>query len=569
VKGQPRDCDGCRERPVATKKHRFCFACEPGGPYVAPPCRRCGTTEDYYSAGLCSGCHQAAPQPARSCLDCFAWGVRRINGGLCKPCLGWRPNNPTTGTCVSCATVRHLNPEGACRLCWRHAVASKQPREPLELELRNRHGQQLFLANIGRVSMAPPVERVPRPPARARYARRFRQLSLFDPPANTWLHRHGYDEPPNLQLAGRLDRTCIDHARRHGWSKTTTDRTRLALRAVLGMTRHSDGPLAASAVIARLTGTGWPTRPVLTVLDDAGLLHDDRTPAIDTWFERQLHDLPATIAAELRVWFDVLRHGSTTPPRSAPRQPVTIRTRCYWALPTIRDWADSGVTSLREITRADVLAALAPTGNERATTAIALRSIFRTLKGRKLIFVNPATRLDAGAPATRQPMTLDVATLRTILDSDNPAQAVVGALIIFHGLSSADLCDLTLTNIRDGYLHLAHRTIPLAAPARTRLAAWLNYRNVRWPNTANAHLFINFRSATTLDPVGKRWLRLTLGLSVRAVREDRILNEAHATGGDVRRLIDLFGLSINAASRYTATVDHPDLGNTDQPRAMA
>jgi hypothetical protein len=49
------------------------------------------------------------------------------------------------------------------------------------------------------------------------------------------------------------------------------------------------------------------------------------------------------------------------------------------------------------------------------------------------------------------------------------------------------------------------------------------------------------------------------GLNARAIREDGILNEAHATGGDTRRLADLFGLSIQAGTRYTNTVDHPDL----------
>ena len=41
------------------------------------------------------------------------------------------------------------------------------------------------------------------------------------------------------------------------------------------------------------------------------------------------------------------------------------------------------------------------------------------------------------------------------------------------------------------------------------------------------------------------------------MREDRILDEAHATGGDVRRICDLFGITVGAAIRYTATVDPP------------
>jgi hypothetical protein len=40
--------------------------------------------------------------------------------------------------------------------------------------------------------------------------------------------------------------------------------------------------------------------------------------------------------------------------------------------------------------------------------------------------------------------------------------------------------------------------------------------------------------------------------------------QTHATGGDVRRLSGLFGLRIQATTRYTATLDHPDL-LADQP----
>jgi hypothetical protein len=437
-------------------------------------------------------------------------------------------------------------------------MASKAPREPLDLDHRNRHGQQLFIANIGRISMVPP--RYGKPVA-SRRSGRVRQLSVFDPPKQTWLFRHGFAEPPNAALARRLDALCVDHATRHGWSKTATKRTRLSVTALLGMLGHHDGPLAASTVIARLEGTGWPARAVLAVLEEADLVDDDRIPAIDTWFARQIDGIPPAIAEELGVWFGVMRNGSPTPPRSAPRHPTTIRTRCYWALPTIRAWADNGCQSLREISRADVLAALPASGNHRATTAVALRSIFKTLKARKVVFVNPATRLNAGALASRAPLPVNVDQLREILHSDNAARAALGALVIFHGLRRTELCSLHLTDMLDGRLTIDARTILVAPPVRERVAAWLDYRNARWPHTANPHLFINARSAPTIGPVGRRWLRLTLGLPVQALRDDRILNEAHATGGDVRRLVDLFGLGVRAAGRYTATVDHPDLMN--------
>jgi hypothetical protein len=145
----------------------------------------------------------------------------------------------------------------------------------------------------------------------------------------------------------------------------------------------------------------------------------------------------------------------------------------------------------------------------------------------------------------------------------------VVALIAFHGLRSGQLRRLRLTDLRDGRLHLDGRVIILAEPVRTRLAAWLDHRATRWPNTTNPHLFVHYRSATRAEPVGLRWVRLTIGagLTATAIREDRILNEAHASGGDARRLADLFGLSIQATTRYTSTVDHPELIELDRPQA--
>jgi len=67
------------------------------------------------------------------------------------------------------------------------------------------------------------------------------------------------------------------------------------------------------------------------------------------------------------------------------------------------------------------------------------------------------------------------------------------------------------------------------------------------------------RSALRATPVGVGWITNTLGMTTQAVREDRILNELHATGGDVRRICDLFGLSIAGAARYASVLNHPEL----------
>jgi site-specific recombinase XerD len=110
-------------------------------------------------------------------------------------------------------------------------------------------------------------------------------------------------------------------------------------------------------------------------------------------------------------------------------------------------------------------------------------------------------------------------------------------------------------------LHIDDRVIPLAEPVYKALAAWLDYRRNRWPRTNNAYLFVTTRTASSDGPASRRWIwdATGPGLSATSIRQDRILDEAQATKGDVRRLADLFGLSIAAGNRYAATVEHPDL----------
>jgi hypothetical protein len=119
------------------------------------------------------------------------------------------------------------------------------------------------------------------------------------------------------------------------------------------------------------------------------------------------------------------------------------------------------------------------------------------------------------------------------------------------------------TDIIDGRMLLDDRDIPLAAPVRSRLAAWLNYRSQTWPSIANPHLLINRRTAPRLVAVGRAFPWKHTAFRPQALREDRILHEIRATGGDVRRLCDLFGLSVEGTTRYLKTVEHPDLASHD------
>lgn len=167
------------------------------------------------------------------------------------------------------------------------------------------------------------------------------------------------------------------------------------------------------------------------MLSQAGFLDDDRVPAVVGWFERQISGLPEPMAAELRTWFEIMLNGSRTPPRRLLRSEITIRVQLGWALPVLRSWAADGRTSLREISRDDVRAALPRGGNPRATTGQGLRSIFRLLKARKVVFTDPTARVPTGFAAPAEPLPVDLDVLRDALNAADPARAALVALVAF------------------------------------------------------------------------------------------------------------------------------------------
>lgn len=562
-------CRGCGTARIAMRGVDCCFACWPGGPVTPPPCVRCGSIAEYFTGGRCAVCHpQGSPAPG-SCRDCHAWGASRKNGWLCAGCkqarTRWKP-----GPCPSCRRILPLGRFGCCRLCQRQASRMAGPYGQLDIIGANRHGQQLFLADtfqdnsaVGRTShrVDPPPPFVP--------AQVPGQLVLFRARHDLAAHgRPGLVERADPRAYAALAPYLDDLARTHGWSPRLIKDTDIGLRIILGIADDPYGPIHSTDV-SQLRGidlTEWSVRAVLAAADR---LIEDRVPALDNWYAQQTAGLPDKIRRELATWFDVMKNGATTPPRRRPRDPITITLHLRWALPTMRAWAVAGTTSLREVTPQQIADALPPSGNPRSTTSQGLRSIFRLLKQRKVVFTDPTRGIDPGAHQPRQPLPANLSLIRAALNSPDPATAAIVALFAFHGLRKGHVRGLQATDYRDGKLHVNGRTVPLAQPVKDRLSAYLTYRNTTWPATANPHLFLTSRSAPGTNQAGERWVKLKIGppLTATMIREDRILHETNATAGDVKAMNQLFGLSVNALSRYTATLDHPDLMQRPPTRA--
>jgi hypothetical protein len=559
----PRPCTRCGQRPVKSVQSAYCYPCQPSGPVTPPPCRKCGSITDYYTAGLCVRCHRFSPLTVDSCPDCHAWGTRRGNNWLCEGCRGWRRNHPHRAACESCVRTSHINNDGVCRLCRKQALwVSHRAADELVTHIQH-WGHQLYFADMFtglgvRAARAAAAERRRQqtpPHVAIRHPVRHQQLVAFTLTRDLRRgHTRGFLEPPQPQLAAYLDTCVAEHAARHGWNTQVATRARMGMHILLGLQDTPGAAINASDVVA-LSFMDVPVRPILDILATVGFLHDDRIPTLERWFTEKTCDLPAGMVSDLRAWFDVMRHGHPSPPRSTPRAARTIQSKLRWALPALQAWANTGHHQLREITREDVLAVLPTSGTPRHTTLQGLRSIFRLLKAHKRVFANPTTRIPLGRLPSRVPLPASLDRIRQALTSNDPTQAAIAALVAFHALTAKQLRDLQLTDTHDGRLHIGERSIPLAQPVRDRLRAYLDCRATRWPATANPHLFIHYRSANHRGPVQIEWLTHRLGMSTQALREDRIVHEILATGGDIRRLCDLFGLSIGGAERYAAVLD--------------
>jgi hypothetical protein len=101
-------------------------------------------------------------------------------------------------------------------------------------------------------------------------------------------------------------------------------------------------------------------------------------------------------------------------------------------------------------------------------------------------------------------------------------------------------------------LRLAGTDRPMGDLTCKAVREWLEYRQRRWPHTANPHLLVSKESALHHGPVSSAYLTSLRGLSatLERLRIDCQLAEAMATGFDPLHLAEVFGISEHTAIRY-------------------
>jgi hypothetical protein len=558
----PARCNACQTNWVAWVRPRvdFCYDCLPGGPFWPPACRKC-SSDRYFSEGLCDSCHPGAPLHAGSCRGCLAWGVYRRHNWHCWSCRWWLAHYPL-GDCDYCGRTTRIGEQRACRLCLDQARMLQEPGRAPTLAAANRYGQQLYFANM-RLHARRTPRVTPQPRSARRAPSRFRplpwqQLPLFnlDPDPAVVRERALVADSDLIRYCKDVVR---DHASAHGWSKKQTNNVIRSLR-LLQVLQATPGAKINATDVEQLPryGGNVTISSTLDVLAAAGLLNDDRPSHTERYFAAKMTSLPEPMKTQLEVWLEAMLNGSSQAPRQRPRDPQTARLHILGITPILQAWTDAGHQSLAEITPEQVRAALPTSGARRNFAEQGLRSLFTVLKARKLIFTNPTRGMPATPVNDTVPLPLDTAAIQHALNSPDPAVALAVALVAFHALTTKQLTNLKLTDIIDRRLALDGRDIPLAGPVLVRLRAWLDHRARTWPNSINPHLFVTRKSASRLTPPGKQFpWRPHTSLRPQALREDRILQEIHATGGDIRRICDLFGLSVEAALRYAKHLDHP------------
>jgi hypothetical protein len=512
-----------------------------------------------------------------SCAECLAWGLTYCQG-VCLACYNFAARyRGHAGGCAACGRWLPLK-DGYCRLCWcqarcDRAAEATDARSAVVLAPwleRVRH-HQLFFAGMDSRHAAPrPLPRrhgakgrpLKPPPARAaRPGAAGIQLALFASVPGRDYRQVRFDlrrseAPGNPWLAWALH---LAHAagEARGWRPVTRRGVQRVLVTLLA--GHRDGEvIAASAVHAVARRHSISSHAATEILATMRILDDDRPDLFSTWLDAKLAGLATGLAGEARRWAVTLHDGA---PRAQPRSPGTARAYLRAVRPALLAWS-ARYDHLREVTRDDILAHLADLyGHERRVAVSALRSLFTWAKKTGVIFRNPATRIRVGKREhpVWQPLTGDHLAEAAAAAATPPARLCV-VLAAVHAarpgaIRALHLDDVDLASRR---LRLAGTDRPMGDLTCKVVREWLEYRQRRWPHTANPHLLVSRESALHHGPVSSAYLTSLRGLTatLERLRIDCQLAEALATGFDPLHLAGVFGISEHTAIRYAVNASH-------------
>ncbi|MFG2440724.1 hypothetical protein [Streptomyces sp. NPDC048508] len=272
-------------------------------------------------------------------------------------------------------------------------------------------------------------------------------------------------------------------------------------------------------------------------------------------------------ATAVHTFIDVLLGQGSKP--SLARSSKTIENYVAALLDTIKAWGAQGLGDPREITKKHIEDALKPLrGDQARRLHSALRTLFRALKRERLIFRDPARSISL-AINRPVPTALPSDRVAGLLDRiDDPRERLMVALVAIYAFLPGQLVQLRRTDF-----DRSKGRLRLRRPGRTdhvvyldeftlRLAtAWELHRHHRWPDSSNAHLFVNRNTAVddSGQPISTAAVTLLfqrIGVPAGRLRMDRIVDEARHSA-DPLRLMELFGLSTYSATRYVLTA-HPD-----------
>jgi hypothetical protein len=177
----------------------------------------------------------------------------------------------------------------------------------------------------------------------------------------------------------------------HGLAAVLASQPRLSARS----------PLDAAAVREFLIERHLTALRVIEFLADQDLVASDQHATFDRWLARRLERLPAQIGAEVHTWTEVLRGRG--PRAGRPRKAATIQGYLRAFDPALAAWS-ARYSSLRQVISDDVDDQLEPsTGPTRRLVASAMRSLFRALKTRQVVFTNPTAGLEVELRRARWP----------------------------------------------------------------------------------------------------------------------------------------------------------------------